>query len=83
MATEDWIPAKDARQMSMDGDLPPPKYIANNNTKFGPVETSPPFAPVPIINISRLSSSSKQEDQQAELAKLRSALTTWGCFQVC
>ncbi|XP_076910992.1 protein SRG1-like [Bidens hawaiensis] len=81
MTTEDWIPAKDARQMSMDGDLPPPKYIANNNTKFGPVETSPPFAPVPIINISRLSSSSKQEDQQAELAKLRSALTTWGCFQ--
>ncbi|XP_076918023.1 flavonol synthase/flavanone 3-hydroxylase-like [Bidens hawaiensis] len=82
MATEDWIPAKDARQMAMDGDLPPPKYIANNNTKFGPIETSPPFAPVPVIDISLLISSSKQEDDQlTELAKLRSALTTWGCFQ--
>lgn len=84
MATGDSLPAKTAQQMAMDGDEPPPKYIVNNTTnytKFGALEISPPFAPVPIIDISCLLSSSKQDDQETELAKLRSALSTWGCFQ--
>ncbi|KAI3790322.1 hypothetical protein L2E82_03281 [Cichorium intybus] len=84
MATRDSLPAKTAQQMAMDGDEPPPKYIVNNTTnytKFGALEISPPFAPVPIIDISCLLSSSKQDDQETELAKLRSALSTWGCFQ--
>ncbi|KAI3711718.1 hypothetical protein L1987_70261 [Smallanthus sonchifolius] len=75
---------KTAQQMAMDGDEPPSKYNINNYTtytKFGSLETSPPFAPVPIINIGCLLSSAKQDDQQTELARLRSALTTWGCFQ--
>ncbi|XP_076908331.1 codeine O-demethylase-like [Bidens hawaiensis] len=69
-------------EMAMDRDQPPSRYIFNNTTKFGPLETSPPFAPVPVIDISRLYSSSKQGDQVTELDKLRIALTTWGCFQV-
>ncbi|KAI3803051.1 hypothetical protein L1987_31199 [Smallanthus sonchifolius] len=77
MAAGDSLPAKTAQQMAVDGDQPPSKYIFNN-TKFGPLETSPPFAPVPIIDIGCFFSSS---NQQTELQKLRSALTTWGCFQ--
>lgn len=82
MAANDSLPAKTAQQMAMDSDQPPSKYIFNNTTKFGPLETSPPFAPVPVIDISRLYSSSKQGDQATELDKLRLALATWGCFQV-
>lgn len=82
MAASDSLPAKTAQQMAMDRDQPPSKYIFNNTAKFGPLETSPPFAPVPVIDISRLHSSSKQVDQQTELDKLRLALTAWGCFQV-
>ncbi|KVH93750.1 protein SRG1-like [Cynara cardunculus var. scolymus] len=84
MATKDSLPVKTAQQMAIDGDQPPSKYIFNNNTiyaNFGPLETSPPFAPVPIIDVTRLSSTSDQNDRKTELAKLRSALTTWGCFQ--
>ncbi|KAM0017943.1 putative codeine 3-O-demethylase [Helianthus debilis subsp. tardiflorus] len=82
MASVDSLPEKTPYQMAIDGDQPSSKYMINNNcTKFGSLETSPPFAPVPVIDIGCFVSSSKQEDQQAELDKLRSALTTWGCFQ--
>ncbi|KAK9078809.1 hypothetical protein SSX86_002867 [Deinandra increscens subsp. villosa] len=82
MATGDSLPAKTAQQMSTDGDHPPSKYIFNpTSTKFGPLQTSPPFAPIPIIDLTRLVSSPDQNDQQSELSKLRSALSTWGCFQ--
>ncbi|KAD6795006.1 hypothetical protein R6Q59_021086 [Mikania micrantha] len=80
MAAGDSLPAKTAQQMAIDGDQPSSKYIFKN-TKFGPLETTPPFAPVPIIDIGRFFSSSEQDNQQTELAKLRSALTNWGCFQ--
>ncbi|KAJ0523756.1 putative codeine 3-O-demethylase [Helianthus annuus] len=82
MASVDSLPEKTPYQMAIDGDQPSSKYMINNNyTKFGSLEISPPFAPVPIIDIGCFVSSSKQDDQQAELDKLRSALTTWGCFQ--
>ncbi|KAF5788222.1 putative codeine 3-O-demethylase [Helianthus annuus] len=83
MASVDSLPEKTPYQMAIDGDQPSSKYMINNNnyTKFGSLETSPPFAPVPIIDVGCFVSSSKQDDQQAELDKLRSALTTWGCFQ--
>ncbi|KAJ0881399.1 putative codeine 3-O-demethylase [Helianthus annuus] len=83
MASVDSLPEKTPYQMAIDGDQPSSKYMINNNnyTKFGSLETSPPFAPVPIIDIGCFVSSSKQDDQQAELDKLRSALSTWGCFQ--
>ncbi|KAD2394289.1 hypothetical protein E3N88_41266 [Mikania micrantha] len=82
---QDSLPMKTAQQMAMDGDEPTSKYIINNYTtytKFSPIETSPPLGSVPIIDIDGFVSSSKQDDQQInELTKLRSALTTWGCFQ--
>ncbi|KAK9078810.1 hypothetical protein SSX86_002868 [Deinandra increscens subsp. villosa] len=43
MAAGDSLPAKTAQQMAIDGDHPPSKYIIN--PKFGPLETTPPFAP--------------------------------------
>ncbi|KAL8223440.1 hypothetical protein R6Q57_018915 [Mikania cordata] len=82
--SQDSLPMKTAQQMAMDGDEPPSKYNISNYTtytKFGPLETSPPLGSVPIIDIDCFVSSSKQDDQQNELTKLKSALTTWGCFQ--
>ncbi|KAI3714892.1 hypothetical protein L6452_21853 [Arctium lappa] len=81
----DSLVVKTAQQMAIDGDEPPSKYIFNINTKntnFGPLETSHPFAPVPVIDVGCLFSTSDQDDPKTELAKLRSALITWGCFQV-
>lgn len=66
---------KTVHEMFLDGDEPPPRYFVKES-KFGLVETSPPSAPIPTIDISLLSS-------DEELEKLRSALiNSWGCFQV-
>ncbi|KDP35890.1 hypothetical protein JCGZ_10460 [Jatropha curcas] len=40
---------------------------------------SPPLLSIPVINLSLLSSSSKEGIE--ELQKLKEALTSWGCFQ--
>lgn len=63
-------PAKYVQEMSRDGDEPPPRYIVKQIPN-----SSPPSAPVPVIDLSQLSS-------PEELGKLRSALSSWGCFQV-
>ena len=77
---------KSVQEMSIDGDEPPQQYIVRDNN-FGPIDTSPPLAPIPVIDISLFSSSpsslqSSKEEEEKELERLRSALSTWGCFQV-
>jgi len=64
---------KSVQEMSMDGDEPPSRYVVNGNS-FGSKDSSVQF-PIPIIDVRLLSS----ED---ELEKLRSALSSAGCFQV-
>ncbi|XP_057514571.1 protein SRG1-like [Actinidia eriantha] len=71
--------SKTAHEMSIDGDEPPPRYIVKEST-FGSIDSSPPLIPIPIIDISLLSSTSSPSSIE-ELEKLRSALSSWGCFQ--
>ncbi|PON68550.1 Oxoglutarate/iron-dependent dioxygenase [Parasponia andersonii] len=63
-----------SQEIAINGDNPPQKFFVKQSTAFGSVDISPPTIPIPVIDVGMLSSKS-------ELEKLRSALTTWGCFQ--
>ncbi|XP_059433486.1 protein SRG1-like [Corylus avellana] len=73
---------KSVQEMSINGSEPPQEYIVKDAT-FGPVEASPPLGSIPIINISLFLPSSSHDAEQVEneLLKLRSALSSSGCFQ--
>lgn len=62
---------KHEQDISINSGDPPPLCTLKEN---------PPLVPIPVIDISLLSSEEGEEDD--ELEKLRTALTTWGCFQV-
>ncbi|KAK7264854.1 hypothetical protein RJT34_32467 [Clitoria ternatea] len=64
---------KSVQEMSMNGDEPPSQYLVKGNS-FGSVMDSSILIPIPIIDVSLLSS-------ECELEKLRSALSSVGCFQ--
>lgn len=64
---------KSIEEMSMDGDEPPSEYLVKGNS-FGSKDSST-LIPIPIIDVSLLPS-------ESELEKLRSALSSAGCFQV-
>ncbi|KAJ9141037.1 hypothetical protein P3X46_031620 [Hevea brasiliensis] len=67
-----WL-TKHEREISINSDNPPPlciqKEISNPHT---------PLVPIPVIDISLLSSEEREDD---ELERLRVALTSWGCFR--
>lgn len=65
---------KSIEEMSMDGYEPPSEYVVKGNNSFGSKDSST-LIPIPIIDVSLLSS-------EGELEKLRSALSSAGCFQV-
>ncbi|KAL6974065.1 hypothetical protein U1Q18_028248 [Sarracenia purpurea var. burkii] len=71
---------KTAYEMFIDGDEPPPRYVVKETT-FGSIDSSPPLLPISIIDVGLLSSSSSPSSIE-ELEKLRSALSTCGCFQI-
>lgn len=61
------------QELSENGEDPPQSYVWTSN-----IEVDAPLATeIPVIDVARLVSS-----KDAELVVLRSALTTWGCFQV-
>ncbi|EXB85441.1 Protein SRG1 [Morus notabilis] len=62
-----------SQEIAVNGNDPPPEFFVKESA-FGPVGSSPPMIPIPVIDLSLLSS-------ETELEKLRSALTSWGCFQ--
>ncbi|XP_059636585.1 protein SRG1-like [Cornus florida] len=72
-------PSKSAQELFINGDEPPPRYIVKESN-FGSIDSSPPLAPIPTIDVSLLLPSSSPSSIQ-ELDKLRSALSSWGCFQ--
>ncbi|GAU11929.1 hypothetical protein TSUD_195530 [Trifolium subterraneum] len=73
--SEEKLVPRSIQEMSMDDDEPPSQYLVKGNS-FGPKEEdSSTLIPIPIIDVSLLSS-------QDELEKLRSALSSAGCFQV-
>ncbi|KAK4836961.1 hypothetical protein QYF36_001664 [Acer negundo] len=73
--------SKRVQEMSLNDEEPPPApYICREGDSVE--EVSAPLSPVPIIDLSLFSSSSTPcTKQQEELEKLRSALSSWGCFQ--
>ncbi|KAL2338437.1 hypothetical protein Fmac_012883 [Flemingia macrophylla] len=72
LVSEEKLVPKSVKEMSIDGDEPPPDYKANGNS-FGSKDSSAQV-PIPIIDLSLLSS-------EGELEKLKSALSSAGCFQ--
>lgn len=73
ISSEEKLLPKSVQELSMDGDEPPSKYLVKGSS-FGSKISSTPI-PIPIIDVSLLSS-------EEELEKLRSALSSAGCFQV-
>lgn len=71
--------SKHAQQLVINGEQVLEKYI-HRNTADGPIDASFPVKEIPIIDLGLLTSSSPTGE--AELWKLRSALSSWGCFQV-
>jgi hypothetical protein len=60
-------------EMLLNSQMPPPQFLVKEISD-GSTDSSPPV-PIPIVDVSLLSS-------EEELKKLRSALSSWGCFQV-
>ncbi|CAJ2634652.1 unnamed protein product [Trifolium pratense] len=73
LVSEEKLVPRSIQEMSMDDDEPPSQYLVKGNS-FGSKEDSSILIPIPIIDVSLLSS-------QSELEKLRSALSSAGCFQ--
>ena len=75
--------SKSVEEMSINSEEPPQEYIVKD-CSFGSIESSDPLASIPIIDISifSLSSSHDPKEVENELEKLRSALSSGGCFQV-
>ncbi|GFQ01781.1 protein srg1 [Phtheirospermum japonicum] len=69
---------KTVQELVEDGDELPDVYIwrdSNSDYCYGPVDPNLALtAEIPVIDVTQLDSSS-------ELLKLRSAVTSWGCFQ--
>ncbi|KAF8393132.1 hypothetical protein HHK36_021373 [Tetracentron sinense] len=71
--------SKLVQELAINGDEPPPRYFFKDG-KDEPIKASPLLSSIPIIDLGLLSSSSSPSTKE-ELEKLRSALSTWGCFQ--
>ncbi|CDP10482.1 unnamed protein product [Coffea canephora] len=72
-------PYRMVQELAEDGDEIPERFICKD-TPYGLITASLPLMDIPVIDLSRLSSSSATTDE--ELEKLQSALSSWGCFQV-
>lgn len=74
----DVLLAKRVQEMVLKGEDPPQPYICRDGD--GSEDVSSSLSPIPIIDLS-LFSSSAPETTEKELQKLKSALSSWGCFQ--
>ncbi|KAK4431791.1 protein SRG1 [Sesamum alatum] len=71
---------KPVQELVENGDELPQRYIWRDNGDYGAIDFSVPLATeIPVIDFSLLVSSKSAMDP--ELLKLRSALSSWGCFQ--
>ncbi|GAV85795.1 2OG-FeII_Oxy domain-containing protein/DIOX_N domain-containing protein [Cephalotus follicularis] len=71
--------AKRVQEMVLDGEEPPAPYLSRDGDEAQDI--SSPSSIIPIIDLSLFSSSIPHNKQEEELQKLRSALSSWGCFQ--
>ncbi|KAL8037444.1 hypothetical protein ABFX02_11G040400 [Erythranthe guttata] len=77
---------KTVQEVVENGGELPSRYIwiRNDRSDYGPIDLNVPVATeIPVIDFTRLqlASSSSSSAIDEELLNLRSALTTWGCFQ--
>ncbi|KAL0345397.1 UNVERIFIED_CONTAM: Codeine O-demethylase [Sesamum radiatum] len=78
--TEFSATTKPVQELVENGDELPQSYIWRDNGDYGAIDFSVPLATeIPVVDVSLLVSSSSAMDP--ELVKLRSALSSWGCFQ--
>lgn len=73
------ILSKRVQEMVLNGEEPPPPYICRDDDYTQNVPSA--SWSLPIIDFVLLSSPSPATKQK-ELEKLKSSLTSWGCFQV-
>jgi len=73
--------SKRVQEMVQNGEEPPSPYVCRDVdcTKMEPLT----LCSLPIIDFGLLSPSTPTTQQKEELKKLRSSLSSWGCFQVC
>ncbi|KAK7292020.1 hypothetical protein RIF29_07638 [Crotalaria pallida] len=74
LSSEEKSLPRSIQEMSIDGDEPSPQFVVKGNSIVSK-ETATELIQIPIIDLSLLSSS------EAELEKLKSALSSAGCFQ--
>ena len=67
---------KSVQELVLNGDELPENYI-HKDRDGGDLDV--PLVEIPVVNLGQLKSLSTSKE---ELQKLRSALSTWGCFQV-
>ncbi|KAJ8560664.1 hypothetical protein K7X08_022524 [Anisodus acutangulus] len=74
--------SKRVQEMVLHGEEPVGPYICRSGKDVGENEDIMSTSPVPIIDLNRLCSSKiSDKEREEELEKLRSALSSWGCFQ--
>ena len=78
-ATKEELLSKSVQELVIDGGQPPDNYVYKNSTGGGP-DVHTLLNEIPVIDLGNLKSSATTVEE--ELEKLRSALSSWGCFQV-
>ncbi|KAF8370278.1 hypothetical protein HHK36_031684 [Tetracentron sinense] len=72
---------RSVQELAINGDKPPARYIFCDGDGEQ-IDGSPPLFPVPVIDVSLITSSTSQSSKEdEELEKLQSALSSCGCFQ--
>lgn len=75
--TAEALLSKRVQEMVLTGEEPSGPFICRN-TEDEEDDDSTQNSPIPIIQLAKLSA----KESKQELDKLKSALSTWGCFQV-
>lgn len=76
----DVLLSRRVQEMVLKGEEPPSLYICREGDTTKDVSAA--LSSIPIIDLSLFSSSAPSSEQEEELQKLKSALLSWGCFQV-
>lgn len=75
--------SKRVQEMVLDGEEPPALYICRDGKDTDDHIDSSTVSPVPVIDLGLVAPSAISTDISIqEVQKLRSALSTWACFQV-
>lgn len=80
MSAEAELTPKSVQETAISSKEPSEKYFYKG-TDGGLLDASVPVVEIPVVDFGLITSSSSSTNTQ-ELAKLRSALSSWGCVQV-